>query len=72
MQKTLLGVIQIEPKPLLQEGLRRELVRLITTAMHTDLHFKEMTNAEIYRQITKLGATLDGLKRSIRVPSGLH
>ena len=57
--------IQIEPKPLLQEGLRRELVRLITTAMHTDLHFKEMTNAEIYRQITKLGATLDGLKRSI-------
>lgn len=65
MQRTLLGVIQIEPKSLLQEGLRRELVRLVTTAMHSDLHFKEMSNAEIYKQISKLAATLDGLKRSI-------
>jgi WASH complex subunit strumpellin len=65
MQKTLLGVIQIEPKMLLQEGLRRELVRLIAGAMHGDLTFAEMTNKEIYRRFSKLAATLDGLKRSI-------
>lgn len=65
MERTLLGVIQIEPKSLLQEGLRRELVRLIASAMHTNLNFSDLSNREIYTKISKLAATLDGLKRSI-------
>ena len=65
MEKTLLGVIQVEPRQILQEGLRRELVRQIATAMHNDLSFREMTKEEINTNISKLAATLDGLKRSI-------
>ena len=65
MEKTLLGVIQVEPRQILQEGLRRELVRQIATAMHRDLTFREMTREEINTNISKLAATLDGLKRSI-------
>lgn len=65
MEKTLLGVIQVEPRQILQEGLRRELVRQIATAMHNDLSFREMSQAEINTNISKLAATLDGLKRSI-------
>jgi WASH complex subunit strumpellin len=65
MEKTLLGVIQIEPRLLLEEGLRRELVRQVSHAMHFDLTFKDMTRHEINTNMSKLAATLDGLKRSI-------
>ncbi len=65
MQKTLLGVIQVDPRMILEEGLRRELVRLIAEAMFKQLNFKDMSQREIYTRITNLAATLDGLKRSI-------
>ncbi len=65
MEKTLLGVIQIEPRQILQEGLRRELVRQIAFAMDKDLSFKELSRVEINNNMSKLAATLDGLKRSI-------
>jgi WASH complex subunit strumpellin len=65
MQKTLLGVIQIEPRQILEEGLRRELVRQVSNALHHDLTFKDMTRQEINQNMSRLAATLDGLKRSI-------
>ncbi len=65
MQKTLLGVIQVEPRRILEEGLRRELVRLIANAMHKNLTFPSLTQTDIYARISGLAATLDGLKRSI-------
>eukprot|EP00605_Chrysophyceae_sp_TOSAG23-4_P000393 GSChrysophyteH1.ASY1.ANO1.449.1 assembled CDS len=65
MQKTLLGVIQVDPRMILQEGLRRELVRLIAKAMFENLNFAILTQREIYARIARLAATLDGLKRSI-------
>lgn len=65
MQKTLLGVIQIEPRQILEEGLRRELVRQVSTAMHKDLTFRDMTRQEINQNMSRLATTLDGLKRSI-------
>jgi WASH complex subunit strumpellin len=65
MEKTLLGVIQVEPRQILEEGLRRELVRLVSSAMDSDLTFPEMTRQEINQKMSKLGATLEGLKHSI-------
>lgn len=65
MEKTLLGVIQVEPRQILQEGLRRELVRQVAYAMDRILSFKELTRQEINNAVQKLAATLDGLKRSI-------
>jgi WASH complex subunit strumpellin len=65
MQRTLLGVIHVEPRQILQEGLRRELVRLTANAMHQNLSFRDMTQDEIYSRVSSLSAQLDGLKRSI-------
>jgi hypothetical protein len=48
-------VIQVEPRQILEEGLRRELVRLIATAMHTDLSFSDMTREEVSNKLSKLG-----------------
>ena len=39
MEKTLVGVIEVDPKQLLQEGIRKELVRQITMALHNTLVF---------------------------------
>ena len=39
MEKTLMGVIEVDPKQLLQEGIRKELVRQITMALHNTLVF---------------------------------
>lgn len=65
MERTLLGVIQVEPRQILEEGLRRELVRQVSYALHSDLIFKDTSRGEIVQKMTKLAVTLDGLKRSI-------
>ena len=65
MEKTLLGVIQVDPRQILEEGLRRELVRKVTHALHTNLLFKDMSSKEINSHLSSLASTLDGFKRSI-------
>ena len=66
MEKTLLGVIQVEPRVILEEGLRRELVLQIATAMHKSLLFEsEISRSIINTKISQLATTLDGLERSI-------
>lgn len=65
MEKTLLGVIQVEPRQILEEGLRRELVRLVSYAMNKYLTFKDMSRAEINTNMQKVARTLTGLKKSI-------
>lgn len=66
MERTLLGVIQVDPRNILEEGLRRELVRLISQAMHTTLTFSpEHTRKEINEKMQTVARTLGGLKRSI-------
>ncbi len=39
MKTTLVGVIQIDPKRLLEDGIRRELVRQVARALHRGLQF---------------------------------
>lgn len=65
MEKTLLGVIQVEPRQILEDGLRRELVRQLATALNRELSFKEMSRQEINLNMSKIANILDGLKRSI-------
>lgn len=65
MEKTLLGVIQVEPRQILEEGLRRELVRLVSHALHRNLTFKDMSRQEINENMSRVAITLDGLKKSI-------
>lgn len=66
MEKTLLGVIQVDPRQILEEGLRRELVRKLSYALHNDLTFKDFTNRkEIYDSMNNVANKLDGFKKSI-------
>lgn len=39
MEETLLGTFKMKPRHLLEEGLRRELVRQVSTAFHNTLQF---------------------------------
>lgn len=65
MERTLLGVIQVDPRHILEEGLRRELVRLVSIAMNKYLTFPEMSMKEINENMQRVARTLDGLKKSI-------
>jgi WASH complex subunit strumpellin len=66
MEKTLVGVIQVDPRQILEEGLRRELVRRIANAFHSCLQFSSLTMEEVSKKLERLASTLDGLKNSIQ------
>lgn len=39
MKSTLVGVVEIDPKQLLEDGIRKELVHHIAVALHNSLIF---------------------------------
>ncbi|KAF0972785.1 hypothetical protein FDP41_009034 [Naegleria fowleri] len=39
MERTLMGIVEIDPKQLLEDGIRKELVRQIALALHSNLIF---------------------------------
>jgi hypothetical protein len=39
MKSTLVGIIRVDPKQLLEDGIRKELVKHIATALHNGLTF---------------------------------
>lgn len=39
MKTTLVGIIKVDPKQLLEDGIRKELVKNVATAMHSTLNF---------------------------------
>ena len=65
MEKTLLGVIQVDPRQILEEGLRRELVRQIARAMHKNLAFKSFEPGAIQEVFSALAQSLNGYKKSV-------
>jgi len=67
MEKTLIGVIRVDPRQILEEGLRRELVRRIAAAFHNCLQFNgPITMASLSAVLERLATILDGLKQSIQ------
>ena len=43
MKTTLVGVIKVDPKQLLEDGIRKELVVKVAAAMHSSLIFNTKT-----------------------------
>lgn len=39
MKSTLVGIVKVNPKKLLEDGIRRELVKYIATAFHENVNF---------------------------------
>jgi len=76
MESTVLGIIQVDARQILHDGLRKELVRQVSEAMHKTLIFtNEKTNVasltqadvkiDFNRQMKKLSSQMDGFRRSI-------
>lgn len=76
MEKTVLGIIQVDARQILHDGLRKELVRQVSAAMHATLVFtNEKTNSasvtqgevrnDFERAMKRLSKQMDGFRRSI-------
>ncbi|XP_063699723.1 WASH complex subunit 5 [Culicoides brevitarsis] len=65
MKKTLVGVIELDPKELLEDGIRIELVKHISDALHNGLQFNSKAkNFELEPKLADLSKVIDGYKRS--------
>ncbi|XP_036338292.1 WASH complex subunit homolog 5 isoform X1 [Rhagoletis pomonella] len=70
MKKTLVGVIELDPKQLLEDGIRKELVRHLANALNLGLIFtktnksKQQPMAELEGKLLALSKVMDGYRRS--------
>ncbi|OQV24357.1 WASH complex subunit strumpellin [Hypsibius exemplaris] len=65
MKTTLVGIIKIDPKQLLEDGIRKELVRLVALALHNDCMFPPKSKStDFVQRLEILGAKMDGFRRS--------
>ena len=64
MKTTLVGIIQIDPKKLLEDGIRKELVQQVAAALHRGLVFTGKSQAEITSKLESVAQVMDGYKRS--------
>jgi WASH complex subunit strumpellin len=68
MKKTLVGVIELDPKQLLEDGIRMELVTSVSMALNENLQFsgkpKNPKELLVMENLTKLSNIIDGYRRS--------
>ncbi|XP_071483871.1 WASH complex subunit 5-like [Diadema antillarum] len=65
MKTTLVGIIKIDPKQLLEDGIRKELVAQVASALHSSLIFNPKAKVcELMPKLDALGARMDGFIRS--------
>lgn len=65
MKTTLVGIIKVDPKQLLEDGIRKELVKQVAGALHSNLIFNPKSKAsELVPKLEALGAIMDGFRRS--------
>jgi WASH complex subunit strumpellin len=64
MKTTLVGIVEVDPRKLLEDGIRKELVRQNALAMHDFLVFKTGMVGDFEARLKQLGAKLDGFRQS--------
>ncbi|XP_050425351.1 WASH complex subunit 5 isoform X2 [Adelges cooleyi] len=65
MKSTLVGVVEIDPKQLLEDGIRKELVQHIANALHNGLIFSPKTKtSDLLTKLEALSNTMAGYRRS--------
>mmetsp|Transcript_12766 Transcript_12766/g.36085 ORF Transcript_12766/g.36085 Transcript_12766/m.36085 type:complete len:1178 (-) Transcript_12766:150-3683(-) len=66
MESTLIGVVQVDPKQLLEDGIRKKLVEVLSKTMHESLVFnlKKPSMQDFETRLKELSFRLDGLLRS--------
>lgn len=64
MKTTLVGVVCLDPKLLLEDGIRKELVQHISKALNDELIFNYKKGDTLEKKLKSLGIIMDGYKRS--------
>uniref|UniRef100_A0A8C2X1H7 WASH complex subunit 5 n=1 Tax=Cyclopterus lumpus TaxID=8103 RepID=A0A8C2X1H7_CYCLU len=65
MKTTLVGIIKVDPKQLLEDGIRKELVKRVAYALHKGLIFNpKAKSSELMPKLKEMAATMDGFYRS--------
>ena len=65
MNTTLVGIIQIDPKKLLEDGIRKELVKQVAESLHKGLAFNpKAKSSELIAKLEDLSQVMDGFRRS--------
>ena len=64
MERTFVGLIEVDPKKLLEDGIRRELVNKISDILHTNLSFKDCSLQEFYNRLDSLASKLNSFKQA--------
>ncbi|XP_076082010.1 WASH complex subunit 5-like isoform X2 [Mytilus galloprovincialis] len=65
MKTTLVGIIKIDPKQLLEDGIRKELVQQVALALHKGLMFNpKARTSELMPKLESLGDRMDGFRIS--------
>uniref|UniRef100_A0A8C4QPA4 WASH complex subunit 5 n=1 Tax=Eptatretus burgeri TaxID=7764 RepID=A0A8C4QPA4_EPTBU len=65
MKTTLVGIIKVDPKQLLEDGIRKELVQQVSAALHSNLRFNpKAKTSELLRKLEEMAAQMDGFRRS--------
>ena len=66
MQTTLLGVVKVDPKELLEEGIRSELVKQLSIALQSGLTFKAGGKpADLEAAVSRLATQLAGFRLAL-------
>jgi len=69
MQTTLLGVVQVDPKELLRDGIRKELVRQLTSMLQASSNVKPSKAADLEAALCRLVVKLDGFQLALEYVS---
>ena len=64
MEKTLMGVIEIDPKVLLEEGIRTELLKVLALAFQKHIDFAAGDKIDLKKKLQILDTDLSALKKS--------
>ena len=62
MKSTSVGVIKVDPKQLLEDGIRKEIVRQVTWALHDGLIFNSKAKVSLFYNSSSFGQRLWDVK----------
>ena len=64
MEKTLMGVIEVDPKIILEKGIRRELISLLAKIFHEYIDFKSNEKINLDKKLNELIIKINSVKKS--------
>lgn len=65
MKTTLVGIIELDPKQLLEDGIRKELVKKLSESLHSGISFNpKAKQPELESKLAALAKVIDGYRRS--------